>query len=217
MAQNSLARVTTITMFPVKVLYGIFINTCRNALDVGGFWTRPTSDAVNVLSVRWRASLSTFSDEELTLFGATAWHTVSDAGLMLSTTHCVCPGDELFHRSPRWISSQHSLNCRDTDRPTVIRSVASQFTPPVQQRSARVVVNVRRHTTQLGVCLSLIERVTNGTTAPRPPVASTAVCDPSLGRRPGHVARPTITDLSLIHIWRCRRIERCRSRWSPYH
>ena len=25
------------------------------------------------------------------------------------------------------------------------------------------------------------------------------------------------TCLSLIHIWRCRRIERCRSRWSPYH
>ena len=24
-------------------------------------------------------------------------------------------------------------------------------------------------------------------------------------------------DLSLIHICRCRRIERCRSRWSPYH
>ena len=23
--------------------------------------------------------------------------------------------------------------------------------------------------------------------------------------------------LSHIHIWRCRRIERCRSRWSPYH
>ena len=23
--------------------------------------------------------------------------------------------------------------------------------------------------------------------------------------------------LSLIHILRCRRIERCRSRWSPYH
>ena len=27
----------------------------------------------------------------------------------------------------------------------------------------------------------------------------------------------TIIYLSLIHIWRCRRIERCRSRWSPYH
>ena len=26
-----------------------------------------------------------------------------------------------------------------------------------------------------------------------------------------------VEDLSLIHIWRCRRIERCRSRWSPYH
>ena len=26
-----------------------------------------------------------------------------------------------------------------------------------------------------------------------------------------------IIHLSLIHIWRCRRIERCRSRWSPYH
>ena len=26
-----------------------------------------------------------------------------------------------------------------------------------------------------------------------------------------------IEALSLIHIWRCRRIERCRSRWSPYH
>ena len=25
------------------------------------------------------------------------------------------------------------------------------------------------------------------------------------------------SSLSLIHIWRCRRIERCRSRWSPYH
>ena len=28
-----------------------------------------------------------------------------------------------------------------------------------------------------------------------------------------HMRKP----LSLIHIWRCRRIERCRSRWSPYH
>ena len=27
----------------------------------------------------------------------------------------------------------------------------------------------------------------------------------------------TVCGLSLIHIWRCRRIERCRSRWSPYH
>ena len=27
----------------------------------------------------------------------------------------------------------------------------------------------------------------------------------------------SIDNLSLIHIWRCRRIERCRSRWSPYH
>ena len=27
----------------------------------------------------------------------------------------------------------------------------------------------------------------------------------------------TMKQLSLIHIWRCRRIERCRSRWSPYH
>ena len=26
-----------------------------------------------------------------------------------------------------------------------------------------------------------------------------------------------VVQLSLIHIWRCRRIERCRSRWSPYH
>ena len=24
-------------------------------------------------------------------------------------------------------------------------------------------------------------------------------------------------ELSLIHIWRCRRITGCRSRWSPYH
>ena len=27
----------------------------------------------------------------------------------------------------------------------------------------------------------------------------------------------SVWGLSLIHIWRCRRIERCRSRWSPYH
>eukprot|EP00826_Nyctotherus_ovalis_P045348 TRINITY_DN5011_c0_g1_i1.p3 TRINITY_DN5011_c0_g1~~TRINITY_DN5011_c0_g1_i1.p3 ORF type:complete len:123 (+),score=35.29 TRINITY_DN5011_c0_g1_i1:202-570(+) len=29
-------------------------------------------------------------------------------------------------------------------------------------------------------------------------------------------AKPHVL-LSLIHICRCRRIERCRSRWSPYH
>eukprot|EP00826_Nyctotherus_ovalis_P014046 TRINITY_DN13879_c0_g1_i1.p2 TRINITY_DN13879_c0_g1~~TRINITY_DN13879_c0_g1_i1.p2 ORF type:complete len:102 (-),score=31.86 TRINITY_DN13879_c0_g1_i1:9-314(-) len=27
----------------------------------------------------------------------------------------------------------------------------------------------------------------------------------------------SLKKLSLIHICRCRRIERCRSRWSPYH
>ena len=34
--------------------------------------------------------------------------------------------------------------------------------------------------------------------------------------RPGK-KRNLVQRLSLIHIWRCRRIERCRSRWSPYH
>ena len=33
----------------------------------------------------------------------------------------------------------------------------------------------------------------------------------------GGVCVPAHQRLSLIHIWRCRRIERCRSRWSPYH
>ena len=28
---------------------------------------------------------------------------------------------------------------------------------------------------------------------------------------------PNTPNLSLIHIWRCRRRLRCRSRWSPYH
>ena len=32
-----------------------------------------------------------------------------------------------------------------------------------------------------------------------------------------NVQRRALQILSLIHIWRCRRIERCRSRWSPYH
>ena len=32
-----------------------------------------------------------------------------------------------------------------------------------------------------------------------------------------HCSYFNILRLSLIHIWRCRRIERCRSRWSPYH
>ena len=35
---------------------------------------------------------------------------------------------------------------------------------------------------------------------------------------PGTLGSPlSLPFLSLIHIWRCRRIERCRSRWSPYH
>ena len=29
--------------------------------------------------------------------------------------------------------------------------------------------------------------------------------------------RRLFQDLSLIHIWRCRRYSLCRSRWSPYH
>ena len=29
--------------------------------------------------------------------------------------------------------------------------------------------------------------------------------------------KTTKDDLSLIHIWRCRRSTLCRSRWSPYH
>ena len=29
--------------------------------------------------------------------------------------------------------------------------------------------------------------------------------------------RLLVFDLSLIHIWRCRRYAVCRSRWSPYH
>ena len=32
-----------------------------------------------------------------------------------------------------------------------------------------------------------------------------------------HLKCMRLVTLSLIHIWRCRRIERCRSRWSPYH
>ena len=32
-----------------------------------------------------------------------------------------------------------------------------------------------------------------------------------------HTFTRTHTQLSLIHIWRCRRRLRCRSRWSPYH
>ena len=32
-----------------------------------------------------------------------------------------------------------------------------------------------------------------------------------------HTHTHTHTLLSLIHIWRCRRVSQCRSRWSPYH
>ena len=39
----------------------------------------------------------------------------------------------------------------------------------------------------------------------------------SLKPRNKKSASATVYYLSLIHIWRCRRIERCRSRWSPYH
>ena len=35
--------------------------------------------------------------------------------------------------------------------------------------------------------------------------------------RPRTHAHTHTHTLSLIHIWRCRRLLRCRSRWSPYH
>ena len=34
---------------------------------------------------------------------------------------------------------------------------------------------------------------------------------------PNHSEVPLVHQLSLIHIWRCRRSTLCRSRWSPYH
>ena len=41
-----------------------------------------------------------------------------------------------------------------------------------------------------------------------------SLCGPHL-QRTGVVTQSML--LSLIHIWRCRRRLRCRSRWSPYH
>ena len=41
---------------------------------------------------------------------------------------------------------------------------------------------------------------------------------PVLGSQPaGEVSHKPDDYLSLIHIWRCRRLLTCRSRWSPYH
>ena len=37
------------------------------------------------------------------------------------------------------------------------------------------------------------------------------------GRWDGVSEHKSGEELSLIHIWRCRRRLRCRSRWSPYH
>ena len=66
---------------------------------------------------------------------------------------------------------------------------------------------------------------------PRKPIESLRSADAEDGDLLGHlllvaarVAKQegledwrTVINLSLIHICRCRRIERCRSRWSPYH
>ena len=41
--------------------------------------------------------------------------------------------------------------------------------------------------------------------------------DGQTDKRTGEAFSRAIQHLSLIHICRCRRIERCRSRWSPYH
>ena len=53
----------------------------------------------------------------------------------------------------------------------------------------------------------------NSATDPRPREISPDEVVSALGR----MKLGTAPGLSLIHIWRCRRIERCRSRWSPYH
>ena len=51
--------------------------------------------------------------------------------------------------------------------------------------------------------------IANGTADIYPRLGPTCEWDTAAGH--------AILNLSLIHIWRCRRIERCRSRWSPYH
>ena len=41
--------------------------------------------------------------------------------------------------------------------------------------------------------------------------------NPPFSHTPLYKVLLTLLTLSLIHIWRCRRRLRCRSRWSPYH
>ena len=38
-----------------------------------------------------------------------------------------------------------------------------------------------------------------------------------IDQRRASLQQAKLMNLSLIHIWRCRRLVECRSRWSPYH
>ena len=51
-------------------------------------------------------------------------------------------------------------------------------------------------------------------------IAKGPMCGPpcTIGSQGGGLTfKLSILNLSLIHIWRCRRSTLCRSRWSPYH
>eukprot|EP00826_Nyctotherus_ovalis_P064818 TRINITY_DN9515_c0_g2_i1.p1 TRINITY_DN9515_c0_g2~~TRINITY_DN9515_c0_g2_i1.p1 ORF type:complete len:451 (+),score=60.73 TRINITY_DN9515_c0_g2_i1:95-1447(+) len=63
--------------------------------------------------------------------------------------------------------------------------------------------------------LYLIEANINPCLEVRSPVTARIV--PAMLQSTFKVALDPLFQLSLIHICRCRRIERCRSRWSPYH
>ena len=72
--------------------------------------------------------------------------------------------------------------------------------------------------------VELIHSSFNNSTSASPTIPHSTFNIPHCQRQPFHIPPSTFhiahgspKCLSLIHIWRCRRIRRCRSRWSPYH
>ena len=138
------------------------------------------------------------------------WWKVIDS-TRVRTQHCTFSRDKMVHLR-HWS--------------TIVQDLKNLRTPlsPSQPHTSLPSPNwLQQWTNHLSTLSYLVTRITSTQCREQAPGQSSLVSQEdqnlqtSINFQSKREKEMILPNLSLIHIWRCRRIERCRSRWSPYH
>ena len=148
-------------------------------------------------------------------------HWSATPSLTTSCSNSQSPSSTHHSHSPNWSTAQYSAYLSPPTAPSTSPVTPTPTTPP----PATTETSTQPDDSRSHESIMWITIVSSSTTswpwsstlstwsivAPRPvPLPSGSVCVHLRAVR-------ALADLSLIHIWRCRRSTLCRSRWSPYH